>query len=35
MITRDPTERLYRFFLRYRPVLQRWAARLDRPGTPR
>lgn len=28
-------ERLYRFFLRYRPVLQRWAARLDRSGTPR
>jgi len=25
-------ERLYRLFLRGRPALQRWAARLDRPG---
>lgn len=24
-------ERMYRFFLRLRPTLQRWAARLDRP----
>ena len=24
-------ERLYRFFLRLRPTLQRWASRLDRP----
>jgi predicted DCC family thiol-disulfide oxidoreductase YuxK len=33
-------ERLYRHFLRWRPALQRWAARLERrrpgrPGTPR
>lgn len=31
-------ERCYRLFLRWRPVLQRWAARLDAPardGTPR
>ena len=28
-------ERMYRFFLRYRPVLQRWASRWDRPGAPR
>lgn len=27
-------ERLYRFFLRWRPTLQRWAARLDRPEAP-
>ena len=25
-------ERLYRFFLRWRPALQRWASRLDRPA---
>ena len=25
-------ERLYRLFLRWRPMLQRWAARLDRPA---
>jgi len=25
-------EGLYRFFLRWRPALQRWAARLDRPA---
>ena len=25
-------ERSYRFFLRWRPMLQRWAFRLDRPG---
>ena len=25
-------ERLYSFFLRWRPALQRWALRLDRPG---
>ena len=24
-------ERLYRFFLRWRPALQRWASRLERP----
>jgi acetyl-CoA C-acetyltransferase len=28
-------ERLYRFFLRWRPALQRWASRLDQPDTPR
>lgn len=28
-------ERLYRLFLRGRPALQRWAARLDRPGSRR
>ena len=32
-------ERIYRLFLRWRPTLQRWASRLDRPGpdqsTPR
>jgi predicted DCC family thiol-disulfide oxidoreductase YuxK len=28
-------ERLYRFFLRLRPTLQRWASRLDRPRAPR
>jgi predicted DCC family thiol-disulfide oxidoreductase YuxK len=28
-------ERLYRFFLSWRPALQRWAARLDRPDAPR
>jgi predicted DCC family thiol-disulfide oxidoreductase YuxK len=28
-------EHLYRFFLRWRPALQRWASRLDRPDTPR
>ena len=28
-------EHLYRVFLRWRPALQRWASRLDRPGTPR
>jgi predicted DCC family thiol-disulfide oxidoreductase YuxK len=27
-------ERLYRFFLRGRPALQRWARRLDRPDAP-
>ena len=26
-------ERMYRFFLRLRPTLQRWASRLDRPDT--
>ena len=25
-------EHLYRFFLRWRPALQRWASRLDRPA---
>lgn len=28
-------ERLYRFFLRWRPALQRWASRLDRPDVLR
>jgi len=28
-------ERLYRFFLHWRPALQRWASRLDRPDAPR
>ena len=28
-------ERGYRFFLRGRPALQRWASRLDRTGAPR
>ncbi len=28
-------ERLYRFFLRWRPALQRWASRLDQPDAPR
>jgi predicted DCC family thiol-disulfide oxidoreductase YuxK len=28
-------ERLYRVFLRWRPALQRWASRLDRPDAPR
>jgi predicted DCC family thiol-disulfide oxidoreductase YuxK len=28
-------ERVYRFFLRWRPALQRWASRLDRPDGPR
>ena len=28
-------ERLYRFFLRYRPLLQRWASRWDRSDAPR
>ena len=28
-------ERGYRFFLRWRPVLQRWALRLERPGPKR
>jgi predicted DCC family thiol-disulfide oxidoreductase YuxK len=28
-------ERLYRFFLRWRPTLQRWASRLDQPDAPR
>ena len=28
-------ERLYRFFLRWRPALQRLASRLDQPDTPR
>ena len=28
-------ERMYRFFLRWRPALQRWASRLDGPATPR
>jgi predicted DCC family thiol-disulfide oxidoreductase YuxK len=28
-------EHLYRVFLRWRPALQRWASRLDQPGTPR
>jgi predicted DCC family thiol-disulfide oxidoreductase YuxK len=28
-------ERAYRYFLRWRPVLQRWASRLDRPNAPR
>jgi predicted DCC family thiol-disulfide oxidoreductase YuxK len=28
-------ERLYRFFLRWRPALQRWASRLDQSDTPR
>jgi predicted DCC family thiol-disulfide oxidoreductase YuxK len=28
-------ECLYRFFLRCRPALQRWASRLDRPDAPR
>ena len=28
-------ERTYRLFLRWRPMLQRWASRLDRPVPPR
>jgi len=28
-------ERAYRFFLRWRPALQRWASRLDRPQAKR
>jgi predicted DCC family thiol-disulfide oxidoreductase YuxK len=28
-------ERLYRIFLRWRPALQRWASRLDRPDASR
>ena len=28
-------ERTYRLFLRWRPMLQRWASRLDRPVRPR
>jgi predicted DCC family thiol-disulfide oxidoreductase YuxK len=28
-------ERTYRFFLRWRPTLQRWAVRLDQPGLER
>ena len=28
-------ERTYRLFLRWRPMLQRWASRLDRPGADR
>ena len=28
-------ERSYRLFLRWRPTLQRWASRLDRPGLER
>ncbi|MBC7727176.1 MAG: DUF393 domain-containing protein [Microbacteriaceae bacterium] len=28
-------ERSYRFFLRWRPTLQRWALRLDQPGPDR
>lgn len=28
-------ERCYRFFLRWRPMLQRWASRLERPAPPR
>ncbi len=28
-------ERAYRLFLRWRPTLQRWAVRLDRPGLTR
>ena len=28
-------ERSYRLFLRWRPALQRWASRLDRPGLDR
>jgi predicted DCC family thiol-disulfide oxidoreductase YuxK len=28
-------ERGYRIFLRWRPALQRWAARLDQPNAPR
>ncbi len=28
-------ERRYRLFLRWRPALQRWASRLDRPGLDR
>jgi predicted DCC family thiol-disulfide oxidoreductase YuxK len=28
-------ERSYRLFLRWRPTLQRWAVRLDRPGVER
>ena len=28
-------ERIYRFFLRWRPALQRWAFRLDRPDRRR
>ena len=28
-------ERAYRLFLRWRPALQRWASRLDRPAPPR
>jgi len=28
-------ERTYRLFLRWRPTLQRWASRLDRPAPPR
>jgi ubiquinone biosynthesis monooxygenase Coq7 len=27
-------ERTYRLFLRWRPALQRWASRLDRPAPP-
>ena len=27
-------ERTYRFFLRWRPMLQRWATRLERPAQP-
>jgi predicted DCC family thiol-disulfide oxidoreductase YuxK len=28
-------ERAYRLFLRWRPAMQRWATRLDRPDVPR